>query len=151
MLYNHVVGKQTIECYTIMFQENKENVKLLLSLADGFVAKGNMHASNIRAWCAAVDKRYKDFSGRMEKYRIKLEKTLGVHQEEEVELPFRKYFDKVFLNITPPTSFQLSHWLKQCHMTQASHPILIFWLPRIFRIGQQNALYLIIPLFSAAL
>jgi len=59
-------------------------VKLLLSLADGFVAKGNMHANNIRAWCAAVDKRYKEFSVRMEKYRTKLEQTLGVHREEEV-------------------------------------------------------------------
>lgn len=59
-------------------------MKLLLSLADGFVAKGNMHANNIRAWCAAVDKRYKEFSVRMEKYRTKLEQTLGVHQEEEV-------------------------------------------------------------------
>ncbi|KAL4217263.1 hypothetical protein ACF0H5_023714 [Mactra antiquata] len=64
-------------------KENKENVKLLLSLADGFVAKGNMHANNIRAWCAAVDKRYKEFSVRMEKYRTRLEETLGVHQEEE--------------------------------------------------------------------
>ncbi|XP_053386213.1 kalirin-like isoform X3 [Mercenaria mercenaria] len=64
-------------------KENKENVKLLLSLADGFVAKGNMHANNIRGWCAAVDKRYKEFSVRMEKYRTRLEETLGVHQEEE--------------------------------------------------------------------
>ncbi|WAR10964.1 TRIO-like protein [Mya arenaria] len=64
-------------------KENKENVKLLLSLAEGFVAKGNMHANNIRAWCSAVDKRYKEFSVRMEKYRTKLEQTLGVHREEE--------------------------------------------------------------------
>ena len=72
-------------CLTV-FQENKENVKLLLSLADGFVAKGNMHASNIRAWCGAVDKRYKDFAGRMDKYGTKLKETLGVHQEEEVRV-----------------------------------------------------------------
>ncbi|KAL5006006.1 hypothetical protein ScPMuIL_017164 [Solemya velum] len=62
-------------------KETKENVKLLLSLADGFVAKGNIHASSIMAWCAAVDKRYKDFSSRMEKYRQKLESTLGVKNE----------------------------------------------------------------------
>lgn len=43
-----------------------------------------MHANNIRGWCAAVDKRYKEFSVRMEKYRTRLEETLGVHQEEEV-------------------------------------------------------------------
>jgi hypothetical protein len=61
-------------------------VKLLLSLADGFVAKGNMHANNIRGWCAAVDKRYKEFSVRMEKYRTRLEETLGVHQVEEVSI-----------------------------------------------------------------
>ena len=43
-----------------------------------------MHASNIRAWCGAVDKRYKDFASRMDKYGMKLKETLGVHQEEEV-------------------------------------------------------------------
>lgn len=79
----------------IYFQENKENVKLLLSLADGFVAKGNMHANNIRAWCAAVDKRYKEFSVRMEKYRTKLEQTLGVHQEEEVRTACRRETHKL--------------------------------------------------------
>ena len=56
-------------------------MKLLLSLADGFVAKGNIHANSIMKWCAAVDKRYKDFSSRMEKYRVKLESTLGVQEE----------------------------------------------------------------------
>ena len=43
-----------------------------------------MHANNIRAWCGAVDKRYKDFASRMDKYGTKLKETLGVHQEEEV-------------------------------------------------------------------
>ncbi|KAL3855027.1 hypothetical protein ACJMK2_014257 [Sinanodonta woodiana] len=63
-------------------KENKENVKLLLSLADGFIAKGNIHAGNIRAWCNAVDKRHKEFTDWMEKYRIRLEEKLGVKEEE---------------------------------------------------------------------
>ncbi|XP_048253877.1 triple functional domain protein-like isoform X2 [Haliotis rufescens] len=63
-------------------KETKENVKLLLQLADGFVAKGNIHATSIMQWCAAVDKRYKDFSSRMEKYRLQLESKLGVTEKE---------------------------------------------------------------------
>ncbi|KAK3594846.1 hypothetical protein CHS0354_005769 [Potamilus streckersoni] len=63
-------------------KENKENVKLLLSLADGFIAKGNIHAGNIRAWCNAVDKRHKEFTDWMEKYRVRLEEKLGVKEEE---------------------------------------------------------------------
>ncbi|XP_029657628.1 kalirin isoform X4 [Octopus sinensis] len=66
-------------------KETKENVSLLLQLADGFVSKGTFHASSIMAWCAAVDKRYKDFSSRMEKYRQKLEGKLGVTNETEKE------------------------------------------------------------------
>ncbi|KAK6165753.1 hypothetical protein SNE40_022615 [Patella caerulea] len=72
-------------------KETKENVKLLLQLADGFVAKGNIHAKNIMTWCAAVDKRHKDFLSRMEKYRSLLETKLGVQKKEpepaEVEEP----------------------------------------------------------------
>ncbi|ESO86296.1 hypothetical protein LOTGIDRAFT_220800 [Lottia gigantea] len=63
-------------------KETKENVKLLLQLADGFVAKGNIHAKNIMSWCAAVDKRHKDFLSRMEKYRTMLETKLGVQKKE---------------------------------------------------------------------
>ncbi len=68
--------------YLQYLQETKENVKLLLQLADGFVAKGNIHAANIMQWCAAVDKRYKDFSTRMDKYRQQLEGKLGVKEKE---------------------------------------------------------------------
>ena len=65
----------------IYLQETKEKVKLLLQLADSLVEKGHAHASSIKNWVAAVDKRYKDFSSRMEKYRVKLETTLGLTHE----------------------------------------------------------------------
>lgn len=45
------------------------------------MAKGNIHANSIRQWCDAVDKRYKDFSVRLDKYRHKLEAKLGVKEE----------------------------------------------------------------------
>ncbi|XP_025096323.1 triple functional domain protein-like isoform X1 [Pomacea canaliculata] len=64
-------------------KETRENVKLLLQLADDFVAKGNLHASSILGWCSAVDKRYKDFSSRMERYRLQLEGKLGVSVPEQ--------------------------------------------------------------------
>lgn len=50
-------------------QETRERVKLLIQLADSLVEKGHVHASDIKQWVAAVDKRYKDFSSRMDKYR----------------------------------------------------------------------------------
>ncbi|XP_076464280.1 kalirin-like [Babylonia areolata] len=64
-------------------KETRENVKLLLQLADDFVAKGNLHSSSILGWCGAVDNRYKDFSSRMEKYRVQLEGKLGVTTPEQ--------------------------------------------------------------------
>uniref|UniRef100_T1IXB4 Uncharacterized protein n=1 Tax=Strigamia maritima TaxID=126957 RepID=T1IXB4_STRMM len=62
-------------------KETRERVKLLIQLADSLVEKGHAHASNIRQWVAAVDNRYKDFSSRMDKYRMRLEQALGIQQE----------------------------------------------------------------------
>ncbi|XP_078619950.1 kalirin-like isoform X2 [Branchiostoma floridae x Branchiostoma japonicum] len=62
-------------------KETREKVKLLLQVADSFVEKGHSHASSIKSWVTAVDKRYKDFSSRMDKYRHKLEQALGVESE----------------------------------------------------------------------
>ncbi len=67
-------------------QETREKVKLLLQLADSLVEKGHAHAASIKSWVASVDKRYKDFSSRMEKYRVKLETTLGLSVDVS---PFR--------------------------------------------------------------
>ena len=53
-------------------------MKLLLQLADSLVDKGHAHAASIKQWVSAVDKRYKDFASRMEKYRAKLENSLGL-------------------------------------------------------------------------
>ncbi|XP_012941789.1 triple functional domain protein isoform X2 [Aplysia californica] len=66
-------------------KETKENVKLLLQLADDFVTKGNIHATSIMEWCSMVDKRYKLFSSRMEKYRLQLQAKLGVTPQEQNE------------------------------------------------------------------
>ena len=59
-------------------------MKLLLQLADGLVEKGHSHADSIKSWVAAVDKHHKDFTLRMEKYREKLESTLGIPLDRSV-------------------------------------------------------------------
>lgn len=59
-------------------KQTKERVKLLIQLADGFCEKGHSHAADIKKWVTAVDKRYRDFSLRMDKYRCSLEKALGI-------------------------------------------------------------------------
>ena len=64
-----------------VFQQTKERVKLLIQLADGFCDKGHAHAVEIKKWVTAVDKRYRDFSLRMDKYRGSLEKALGISSD----------------------------------------------------------------------
>ncbi|KAL0600280.1 Kalirin [Plecturocebus cupreus] len=66
--------------------QTKEKVKLLIQLADSFVEKGHIHATEIRKWVTMVDKHYRDFSLRMGKYRYSLEKALGVNTEDNKDL-----------------------------------------------------------------
>uniref|UniRef100_A0A8C6PAD4 non-specific serine/threonine protein kinase n=1 Tax=Nothobranchius furzeri TaxID=105023 RepID=A0A8C6PAD4_NOTFU len=66
------------EDFHITAKQTKERVKLLIQLADGFCEKGHSHAADIKKWVTAVDKRYRDFSLRMDKYRCSLEKALGI-------------------------------------------------------------------------
>uniref|UniRef100_A0A671P5A1 Triple functional domain protein n=1 Tax=Sinocyclocheilus anshuiensis TaxID=1608454 RepID=A0A671P5A1_9TELE len=66
------------EDFHITAKQTKERVKLLIQLADGFCDKGHSHAAEIKKWVTAVDKRYRDFSLRMDKYRTSLEKALGI-------------------------------------------------------------------------
>jgi hypothetical protein len=72
-------------CLTVFsccfLQQTKERVKLLIQLADGFCEKGHAHAAEIKKCVTAVDKRYRDFSLRMEKYRTSLEKALGISSD----------------------------------------------------------------------
>lgn len=91
-------NKWTTRYHFSWFQDTKESVNLLLQLADGFVAKGNLHAASIRQWCTAVDKRYKDFSSRMDRYRHKLESKLGVKEQVPVCIQ---------TTIVPPISIHL--------------------------------------------
>lgn len=67
--------------FPLFSQQTKERVKLLIQLADGFCEKGHAHAAEIKKCVTAVDKRYRDFSLRMEKYRTSLEKALGISSD----------------------------------------------------------------------
>ncbi|XP_048850160.1 triple functional domain protein isoform X5 [Brienomyrus brachyistius] len=69
------------EDFHITARQTKERVKLLIQLADGFCDKGHAHAMEIKKWVTAVDKRYRDFSLRMDKYRSSLEKALGISSD----------------------------------------------------------------------
>lgn len=53
----------------------------MIQLADGFCDKGHAHALEIKKWVSSVDKRYRDFSLRMDKYRISLETALGISSD----------------------------------------------------------------------
>lgn len=54
---------------------------MLIQLADNFVEKGHMHVTELKKCVTAVDKRYRDFSLRMGKYRGSLENALGISSE----------------------------------------------------------------------
>ncbi|XP_072009144.1 triple functional domain protein isoform X3 [Engystomops pustulosus] len=69
------------EEFQITAKQTKERVKLLIQLADGFCEKGHAHSSEIKKCIAVLDKRYRDFSVRMEKYRTSLEKALGIYND----------------------------------------------------------------------
>ncbi|CAL8260845.1 unnamed protein product [Boreogadus saida] len=69
------------EDFQITAKQTKERVKLLIQLADGFCDKGHAHAVEIKKWVASVDKRYRDFSMRMDKYRGCLESALGISSD----------------------------------------------------------------------
>ncbi|KFQ57214.1 Kalirin, partial [Pelecanus crispus] len=72
--------------FRVPAKQTKEKVKLLIQLADSFVEKGHIHATEIRKWVTTVDKRYRDFSLRMGKYRYSLEKALGMNTEDNKDL-----------------------------------------------------------------
>ncbi|XP_059822545.1 kalirin isoform X4 [Hypanus sabinus] len=72
--------------FRISAKQTKEKVKLIIQLADSFVEKGHAHACEIKKWVTAVDKRYRDFSLRMGKYRSFLEKGLGITSEDNKDL-----------------------------------------------------------------
>ncbi|XP_035019042.1 triple functional domain protein isoform X1 [Hippoglossus stenolepis] len=69
------------EDFQITAKQTKERVKLLIQLADGFCDKGHSHALEIKKWVSSVDKRYRDFSLRMDKYRTCLETALGISSD----------------------------------------------------------------------
>ncbi|KAM3614475.1 uncharacterized protein V6R79_014933 [Siganus canaliculatus] len=69
------------EEFQITAKQTKERVKLLIQLADGFCDKGHAHALEIKKWVSSVDKRYRDFSLRMDKYRTCLETALGISSD----------------------------------------------------------------------
>ncbi|XP_029103892.1 triple functional domain protein isoform X2 [Scleropages formosus] len=78
--HTHELLKEHEE-FHITAKQTKERVKLLIQLADGFCDKGHAHAVEIKKWVTAVDKRYRDFSLRMDKYRTSLEKALGISSD----------------------------------------------------------------------
>uniref|UniRef100_A0A3Q3L2W5 Trio Rho guanine nucleotide exchange factor b n=1 Tax=Mastacembelus armatus TaxID=205130 RepID=A0A3Q3L2W5_9TELE len=74
------------EDFQITAKQTKERVKLLIQLADGFCDKGHAHALEIKKWVSSVDKRYRDFSLRMDKYRTCLETALGISSDSNKAL-----------------------------------------------------------------
>ncbi|KAJ8253327.1 hypothetical protein GJAV_G00211670 [Gymnothorax javanicus] len=74
------------EEFRVSAKQTKEKVKLLIQLADSFVEKGHVHVNELKKWVTTVDKRYRDFSLRMGKYRSSLEKSLGISSEDNKDL-----------------------------------------------------------------
>ncbi|KAL2081481.1 hypothetical protein ACEWY4_023334 [Coilia grayii] len=74
------------EEFRISAKQTKDKVKLLIQLADSFVEKGHVHVTELKKWVSTVDKRYRDFSLRMGKYRCTLEEALGISSEDNKDL-----------------------------------------------------------------
>uniref|UniRef100_A0A671Z3I1 non-specific serine/threonine protein kinase n=1 Tax=Sparus aurata TaxID=8175 RepID=A0A671Z3I1_SPAAU len=72
--------------FRLSAKQTKEKVKLLIQLADNLVEKGHAHVSELKRWVSTVDRRYRDFSLRMGKYKESLERSLGVSSEDNKDL-----------------------------------------------------------------
>ncbi|KAG1925845.1 kalirin [Pimephales promelas] len=72
--------------FMLVSNQTKDKVKMLIQLADNFVEKGHMHVTELKKCVTAVDKRYRDFSLRMGKYRCSLESVLGISSEDNKDL-----------------------------------------------------------------
>ncbi|KAJ8282297.1 hypothetical protein COCON_G00048160 [Conger conger] len=72
--------------FRVSAKQTQEKVKLLIQLADSFVEKGHVHVTELKKWVATVDKRYRDFSLRIGKYRASLEQSLGISSEDNKDL-----------------------------------------------------------------
>uniref|UniRef100_A0A668A3W6 Kalirin RhoGEF kinase n=1 Tax=Myripristis murdjan TaxID=586833 RepID=A0A668A3W6_9TELE len=72
--------------FRLTAKQTKEKVKLLIQLADSLVEKGHAHVVELKRWVSTVDRRYRDFSLRMGRYRESLEKSLGVSSEDNKDL-----------------------------------------------------------------
>uniref|UniRef100_UPI003AAE5F69 kalirin n=1 Tax=Centroberyx gerrardi TaxID=166262 RepID=UPI003AAE5F69 len=72
--------------FRLTAKQTKEKVKLLIQLADSLVEKGHAHVSELKRWVSTVDRRYRDFSLRMGRYRESLERSLGVSSEDNKDL-----------------------------------------------------------------
>ena len=68
--------------FKVTAKDTRENVKMILQLADKLVENGHKHATSIRECVTRVDHAYKNFSARMDQYRIQLESRLGICSEE---------------------------------------------------------------------
>lgn len=64
----------------------------MLHQAETLIAKSCYHGDGIRQWATAVEKRYKDFARRMQKYRAKLENKLGYTVSEHEVWRSLSYF-----------------------------------------------------------
>ncbi|XP_073502231.1 kalirin-like [Phyllobates terribilis] len=74
------------EDFRIPAKQTKEKVRLLIQLADSFVEKGHVHATELKKWVTTVNKHYREFSLRMGKYQCSLQRALGISTEDNKDL-----------------------------------------------------------------
>ncbi|OCT60920.1 hypothetical protein XELAEV_18046943mg [Xenopus laevis] len=74
------------EDFRIPAKQTKEKVRLLIQLADSFVEKGHVHATELKKWVTTVNKHYRDFALRMGKYHCSLQRALGICTEDTKDL-----------------------------------------------------------------
>ncbi|CAH2304994.1 kalirin isoform X4 [Pelobates cultripes] len=72
--------------FQIPAKQTKDKVRLLIQLADSFVEKGHVHATELKKWVTTVNKYYREFSLRMGKYQCSLQRALGISIEENKDL-----------------------------------------------------------------
>uniref|UniRef100_A0A8C5AER4 non-specific serine/threonine protein kinase n=1 Tax=Gadus morhua TaxID=8049 RepID=A0A8C5AER4_GADMO len=72
--------------FSLLAKRTRDQVEVLVRLADGLVEQGHAHSTELRRWVSSLDRRYRDFSLRLGQYRVDLYRDRGLEPQDNKDL-----------------------------------------------------------------
>ncbi|XP_059930629.1 kalirin isoform X4 [Gadus macrocephalus] len=72
--------------FSLLAKRTRDQVEVLVRLADGLVEQGHAHSTELRRWVSSLDRRYRDFSLRLGQYRVDLYRDRGLQPQDNKDL-----------------------------------------------------------------